>query len=167
MHCKKQFIGKSGSSLISRLSVVSFSPKIEQLNNQLTVIQAELGTICRNPDFRSAALDHGASAVWPEHTSYLEVSTGTPASLAAAQELGLETPANTLDLESRAKGAFLQMLEQGIFAIKYSDQEQEEILAHISLVYRGVPSQGQMGLGAACGCPGLGLPLSQPWPQAG
>lgn len=112
MHSKKQFLRKSGSSLISRLSVVSFSPKIEQLNNELTLIQAELGTICRNPDFRSIALDHGASAVWPEHTSYLEVSTGAPASLATAQEFSLEPAGNTLDLESRAKGAFLQMLEQ-------------------------------------------------------
>lgn len=60
MHSRKQFLRKSGSSLISRLSVVSFSPKIKRLNNELTLIQAVLGTIyghmCRDADFRSTAL---------------------------------------------------------------------------------------------------------------
>lgn len=67
IHSRKQFLRKSGSSLISRLSVVSFSPKIEQMNNQLTLIQAELGTMyghtCGDPDLRSAALGCSVSAV--------------------------------------------------------------------------------------------------------
>lgn len=67
IHSRKQFLRKSGSSLISRLSVVSFSPKIKQMNNQLTLIQGELGTMyghtCGDPDLRSAALGCSVSAV--------------------------------------------------------------------------------------------------------
>lgn len=55
-----------------------FPPKIKRLNNLLTLIQAELGTMyghmCRDPDFRNTALGCSVSAVQSEHISYLVVS---------------------------------------------------------------------------------------------
>lgn len=67
-------------------------------------------------------------------------------------------PGYTLDLESRAKGVFLQMLEQWFFAVKCSDQEQWKILAIFLSCMKMCQAKNRWVWGTACGCLGFGLP---------
>lgn len=99
------------------------------------------------PDLRTTAFSCSVAAVWPEHISYVEVSAGAPVSLVSAQESGPEPPGYTLDLESRAKGIFLQMLEQCFFAVKCSDQEQRKILAVILSCMKMCQAKNRWGSG--------------------